>query len=737
MVSFNGSSKLFYIDGQKGIIKCIASFLASASSIRINHEFFLFDGNALKKDPFASNVTEPTEINFEGAVYTTISMHPALIHQRSLARFVDKFKLQRFLQAPLKVPNNLILLSLIGARGDSCISISLSNSNRDLCHINFINQFGDTIGEFVNSIISTIYLNSFESLYRQFREHIVPTETINCGDAETMNINSIASSNYEGESTLLLSFLQLSLYSMPIYCVEFRCFVNWIESYVVDMVEEATFSYHDKDYQAFSSFLYVVYPNLFFEIFTKLARRMEPSIVKSMFPLCYQFPFSFVLPTDCRKMQTAVSFFGNLIGNNCNDEFLICGNRMLSVACEIVGGSSSHFSTIACIILGLQLLHRNTTVLSCKYMMELSDFILRLEAIYRSFCKTSTVQITTAHLEAAYQLILDAHCGIHENTSNKQDEETLWNWMWNIFSGQKQQLLESIPLNNYPCITPEVYMQDIKKMYFAISCVDDEIKPIICPVYHDSENGGSLVIFSITALVKGSFSMTGIAGISLVMLSLLESVQLRKFIVSHLHSVAQHNVRQVSSEHISSQYFASHVDSYTQFRAHKLAQQLRVQKFSHHSNLKLEKVSSNILVEIVTEHYLRRLLESDTCGKSCDEIQYFELSGEYYGSEYKSASIPNELSGDLKSICLHEDTRFFKYGGRANAWTKWEVMRSLICGYLLIGQFSHVISMLIVSCAFLPQYSQETVLIFIDHYLSQSLSTHDVKSIVDIFFPNR
>lgn len=504
--------------------------------------------------------------------------------------------------------------------------------------------------KFYEPRVIEIYSHSFEQLFQRFSKSIARGK-------EAEDICNLSSSNYEKDISLLLSLLQCLLYSMPIYCVEFRCFMNWVESYFVSIAESEHFSFHDNRYQAFSSFLHTVYPNLYFEVFTKLTRKMEPSIVKSMFPLCVEFPLS--PSVGCREMQTALGFFGKMIGESSQmDELLICSNRMLSVACEIVGGSSSYISTVACIILALQLLHKNTNVLSCKYMMELSDFIIRFETIYRNFCKTSSKSQITQHIKDAYKLIVEAHCGPKEDHSSnmQQNEETLWNWMWNMISGQKQHSSEIMKHVDWPYVFPEVCVESVKDIYFVAANIE-------------TYNEASLIMFSISEAVEGASSLNSIASIALVVLSLLESVHLKKFIVSHLHGVIQQN--ETDGNIPSGRYFSSHVESYVQFRAHKVAQQLRVQKSTRNFISIAERASTSVLAEVVTEQYLRRLVESEvSCGYTCDGTQYFELIGEYYGSECNSTSISNKLSDDLKWICAIEDIHFYSCKGKRECLDK-------------------------------------------------------------------
>ena len=154
---------------------------------------------------------------------------------------------------------------------------------------------------------------------------------------------------------------------------------------------QAALALREYEYFVFSSFFHEVNPVLYFEILTKLVRKLEPSVSRRLFPVATQFS---LVPSPADSDGAAVSLQLRFLSSFevLESQFLarslVCyQTRFLSHFCDSIGGLESHTNILICIFYILEVAHQSITTLSLARMFECFEFCFRFEEILRGYCQ--------------------------------------------------------------------------------------------------------------------------------------------------------------------------------------------------------------------------------------------------------------------------------------------------------------------------------------------------------------
>lgn len=189
-------------------------------------------------------------------------------------------------------------------------------------------------------------------------------------------------------------------------------FLSHLEFEVKKLTDSGSFHPAMPQYSCFTSFLYRFEPLLLTELMSRLGRKLEPSVSKKLFPVhlgCFQdVDLLQQQPQQQHHQQSHASASENetnmrRLSGHIGQHHLIYRSinagvialyesalqscnlhhaaRLLSLACESLGGSDSHISTVASLVLALELLHHCLLDISARNALECFDFCMRLESM--------------------------------------------------------------------------------------------------------------------------------------------------------------------------------------------------------------------------------------------------------------------------------------------------------------------------------------------------------------------
>ncbi len=165
-------------------------------------------------------------------------------------------------------------------------------------------------------------------------------------------------------------------------------------------------------FKYFIGLLYEGNPHIYYEVISRICRKIEYNICYDIFPLpitrqlysrrgtakvindngSQQFPTRGIQMDNQRKIErsdenptciTNISLV-DLFERSLSDQTTWHASRILTLLCEYVGGTETSLSVACCLLLSSELLYRNIATLSLKKAIECIDFIHRLEQTMRS-----------------------------------------------------------------------------------------------------------------------------------------------------------------------------------------------------------------------------------------------------------------------------------------------------------------------------------------------------------------
>jgi hypothetical protein len=143
------------------------------------------------------------------------------------------------------------------------------------------------------------------------------------------------------------------------------------------------------EYYLLSSFLYDCNPLLFYEIFTKLIRKLEPSLTKRLFPICNRFSLCTTSPSS-RSLSLRmgwISSFESMENGFFQNTLIYYQTRFLTYFCDSIGGLESHLNILICMFYILEVFYQSIVTLSLAKGIECFEFCLRFEEILRGYCE--------------------------------------------------------------------------------------------------------------------------------------------------------------------------------------------------------------------------------------------------------------------------------------------------------------------------------------------------------------
>ena len=148
------------------------------------------------------------------------------------------------------------------------------------------------------------------------------------------------------------------------------------EQLVKRWTESKGFTHEHAAYCCLTGLLFDADAALLCEVLSRLGRKLEPSVSRLLFPARIDCPFSAEFSVQSSAVLAGVVGLFNAA--------LTVGHihhaaRLLSLACEAVGGSETHISTAASLFLALELLGVSGHSVSLRNVMECFDFCTRLE----------------------------------------------------------------------------------------------------------------------------------------------------------------------------------------------------------------------------------------------------------------------------------------------------------------------------------------------------------------------
>ena len=194
--------------------------------------------------------------------------------------------------------------------------------------------------------------------------------------------------------TVLLPIVRQLMASTLTHSTTTAYFLSHLELEVKLITDRSKFSNSDPEYSALMAYLYETEPLLLCELLSRLGRKLEPAISKKLFPvrLCVD------MLEPCGSPHTASATSAASASNSGRVRIISAGvialyesalisshlhhaARLLSLACESVGGSEEHVGTVASLVLALELLHHSILDMSLRNALECFDFCVRLEAM--------------------------------------------------------------------------------------------------------------------------------------------------------------------------------------------------------------------------------------------------------------------------------------------------------------------------------------------------------------------
>jgi hypothetical protein len=141
-----------------------------------------------------------------------------------------------------------------------------------------------------------------------------------------------------------------------------------LESLVRSWCEQPGFSHEHAAYRRLTCFLAAADPSFLCELLSRLGRKLEPAVGRLLFPVQISAE---VYP---EKVNVVALFQRSLRLRQLHH-----AARLLSLACEAVGGSESHISTAASLFIALELLAASARNCSLRCVTECFEFCVRLE----------------------------------------------------------------------------------------------------------------------------------------------------------------------------------------------------------------------------------------------------------------------------------------------------------------------------------------------------------------------
>lgn len=137
------------------------------------------------------------------------------------------------------------------------------------------------------------------------------------------------------------------------------------------------------NYRLFMSFLYRCDAEFQLELVSRLGRKLEPTVSKKVFPV----PTVALNSIENRftakiKLSSVLSLFEKSLMDKNVDH----ATRLLTLACESVGGTETHHSTVASLFLSWELFLHCVTTMSLNNSLECFEFCCRLESLIIVHC---------------------------------------------------------------------------------------------------------------------------------------------------------------------------------------------------------------------------------------------------------------------------------------------------------------------------------------------------------------
>lgn len=172
-----------------------------------------------------------------------------------------------------------------------------------------------------------------------------------------------------------------------------------LEIHLKSIIQQRGFTRHSPDFAIMTTALFAADDFFFVDIFSKLARKLEPHVSFELFPLP-NCQISYISPEFRSKDKLDVEdeheqgISNTQLGKKYVDSFwdqlslfemclqrkwLSLASRFLTIACEYLGGSQSLETVTGCLIIATELLYESLRNLSLETALECLDFCVRLD----------------------------------------------------------------------------------------------------------------------------------------------------------------------------------------------------------------------------------------------------------------------------------------------------------------------------------------------------------------------
>mmetsp|Transcript_22522 Transcript_22522/g.38147 ORF Transcript_22522/g.38147 Transcript_22522/m.38147 type:complete len:1837 (-) Transcript_22522:3343-8853(-) len=165
---------------------------------------------------------------------------------------------------------------------------------------------------------------------------------------------------------------------------------NGVESHLKSIIQRSNFTRHTPEFAVITSVLFAADDMFFIDVFSKLSRKLEPHVSSKLFPLpnCQLSYITNLGNGACANMINSkvkrkyVDSFWNQLSlfELClNKRWLNYASRLLTIACEHLGGPQSLETITACLTITTELLFESLTCMSMATALECLDFCVRLD----------------------------------------------------------------------------------------------------------------------------------------------------------------------------------------------------------------------------------------------------------------------------------------------------------------------------------------------------------------------